>query len=212
MSRPRPHNAFVMCTTASTHEPPSWFCLRSQVKREHVAAANLRERVSVEVFSPRLRTTHRTRRGVRVNITEALFPGYVFARFAYPHQVRHVMSTCGVTGIVRFGGQPPPVADAVIEYLRREVAAADQMPAAPALEEGAWVRILSGCFRFIEGRVLNFDPRSDRVRLLLTLLGSEVQVSLQAERVALLEEPPPQYPAGLITHGSEDGFRDRFAS
>jgi transcriptional antiterminator RfaH len=183
----------------SVSSSASWYCLRAQAKREHIAAVNLRERVAVEVFAPRVRAIQNTRRGLVVNATEALFPGYLFARFSYADQVRHVISTCGVTGVVAFGGNPPPIADPVIEYLRREVNEAGQTAAAPILAEGSWVRILSGCFQYIEGRVLHFDPGTDRVRLLLTLLGSEVQVSVSAERVALLSEVRPFYPAGLMT-------------
>lgn len=178
-----------------TSASPRWFCLRSQAKREHVAALNLRERVAVEVFAPRIRTAQSTRRGVMMNNTEALFPGYLFARFSYLEQFRHVVSTHGVTGIVAFGGQPPAIADEIIECLRREVVQAEHAPVAPVLEEGTWVRILSGCFRFLEGQVLHFDPRTERVRLLLTLLGSEVQVSLTADRVSLLEESRTNYPS-----------------
>lgn len=180
-----------------------WFCLRSLAKREHVAAAHLQERVSIEVFCPRVRTSHALRGGVVVSITEALFPGYLFARFAYPDQVRHVLSTMGVTGIVRFGGQPPPIADSVIEYIRQELRMAEKLPTAPVLAEGTWVRILSGCFQYIEGRVLHFDPRTERVRLLLTLLGSEVQVSVSAGRIALLEGARTCYPSSLLTSAPE---------
>ncbi len=186
-----------MLTVQPTAGSPRWFCLRSQAKREHLAAANLGDRVQVEVFAPRIRTVHNSRHGLQLNATEALFPGYLFARFAYPDQVRHVLSTNGVTGIVAFGGQPPPIADHVIDCLRDEVVQAGRSPIAPVFEEGAWVRILSGCFRFLEGRVVQFDPRTERVRLLLTLLGSEVQVSLTANRVALLENVRPAYPSGL---------------
>jgi len=189
--------------------PARWFCLRSQAKREHVAAAHLRDRVGVEVFAPRIRTSHNTRHGVVLNVTEALFPGYIFARFTYPDQVRHVLSTTGVTGMVAFGGQPPPIADNVIEYLQREVMQAQSSPSSPLLEEGTWVRILSGCFRFLEGRVLHFDPRTERVRLLLTLLGNEVQVSLTADRVALLEAAQPSYPSGLAVSRADAPLRAR---
>jgi transcriptional antiterminator RfaH len=200
-----------MFNSASASSPLRWFCLRSQPKREHVAAANLHDRVAVEVFAPRIRAMHSTRRGIMVNATEALFPGYLFARFAYPDQVRHVMSTNGVTGVVAFGGQPPAIADNIIDCLRREVALAERSPIAPVLEEGSWVRILSGCFQYLEGRVLHFDPRTERVRLLLTLLGSEVQVSLAAERVTLLEESRTNYPSGLMTQNVEIDIRDRCA-
>lgn len=143
-----------------------------------------------------------TRRGAIANITEALFPGYLFARFNYSTQLRHVISTTGVCGIVSFGGRAPAVADQVIDHLRREVSAADKTPVAPVLEQGAWVRILSGCFQYIEGRVLHFDPHSDRVRLLLALLGSEVQVSLPSRHVALTTPVRAPYPSGLMAAGA----------
>ena len=143
-----------------------------------------------------------------MNATEALFPGYLFARFTYRDQARHVISTCGVTGIVAFGGQPPAIADRVIEYLRSEVAHGGSA-VAPVLEEGCWVRILSGCFQYIEGKVLHFDPRTERVRLLLELLGSEVQVTVPADRVALMSESRPLYPTGLVAVGREERFPAR---
>ena len=99
----------------------------------------------------------------------------------------------------------------MIEYLRRETAQAEQMPAAPVLAEGAWVKILSGCFQYIEGRVLHFDPRTERIRLLLTLLGSEVQVSVAADRVALLTDAPPNYPSGLLAERPSESLRLRHA-
>jgi transcriptional antiterminator RfaH len=196
-----------MLPTPSVSGPARWFCLRSQAKREHIAGAHLRDRVGIEVFAPRIRTTHNTQHGIVFNAVEALFPGYLFARFTYPDQVRHVLSTNGVTGLVAFGAQPPPIADHVIDCLRQEVGQADRTPAALVLEEGAWVRILSGCFRYLEGRVIQFDPRTERVRLLLTLLGSEVQVSLTANRVTLLEPAGIAYPSGLAVSRAETSGR-----
>jgi transcriptional antiterminator RfaH len=42
---------------------PEWFCVRTQTKREHIAAGHLREIEGVEVFCPRLRYRKATRRG-----------------------------------------------------------------------------------------------------------------------------------------------------
>ncbi len=56
--------------------------------------------------------------GVRT-VTEALFPGYLFARFRYPEQVRHVVSTTGVLGLVEFGGPPPRLDEGTIAHLRQ---------------------------------------------------------------------------------------------
>lgn len=200
-----------MIIAASTSAPACWYCIRSQPKREHIAGINLRDRVGVEVFTPRVKSSYNTRRGLVMNATDALFPGYLFGRFIYPDQVRHVLSTSGVTGIVSFGGKPPVVADGIIDCLRHEVLRAEQATFAPVLEEGAWVRILSGCFQRIEGQVIQFDPRTERVRLLLSLLGNEVHVTVSAGRIALLSDSQQVYPAGLMAEPRENQSRVRCA-
>ena len=184
-----------------------WYCVRSQVKREHVAAAHLVERAGVEVFAPRIRAVHGNHLGGVTHTLEALFPGYVFARFDYVAQSRLVISTAGVRGVVAFGGPPPPVPDLVINGLRREIAGQAGTAAAPVLREGAWVRVLTGCFRFLEGRMVQVDPRSDRVRVLLDLLGGEVHVTLPAHQVTPLGEATVRYPSGLLQSAAVPALR-----
>src|SRR5256885_9917179 len=41
----------------------AWYCARTQPKHEHIAAANLRKRLGLDVFHPRLRLERATRRG-----------------------------------------------------------------------------------------------------------------------------------------------------
>lgn len=183
-----------MNTLAPIVDLARWFCVRTQPRRERFAAENLRARVGLEVFAPYLRQARGGRDGATGFAREALFPGYLFARFAFPQQYRHVMSTAGVTGVVSFDGEPPAVADDVIESLRRDVDHAAR-EVAPTLEPGTWVRLAAGCFRAAEGRILQFDSHTDRVRVLLTLLGREVQVSVPAAGVMpaapLAHYPPP---------------------
>ena len=38
----------------NTKEPKEWFCLRTQTKREHIAAAILDRLDEIEVFCPRI--------------------------------------------------------------------------------------------------------------------------------------------------------------
>ena len=83
----------------------AWYCLRSKVKQEHVAAGSLRQLPGVEVFAPRLRFRKPTRRGP-VWFVEALFPGYLFARFDWEAQAKAVQYAYGVLGIVHFGAKP----------------------------------------------------------------------------------------------------------
>src|SRR5258708_9094266 len=62
---------------------PIWFCLRTQPKHEHIAAAALRHRLEIRCFAPRVRFPKATRRG-KVWFVEAMFPGYLFAQFVFP--------------------------------------------------------------------------------------------------------------------------------
>ena len=72
-----------------------WYCVKTQTKREHIAAEHLRTLEEVEVFCPRLRYRKATRRG-KIWWVEALFPGYLLARFDLVANERAVTYTQGV--------------------------------------------------------------------------------------------------------------------
>src|SRR5208282_5924794 len=95
---------------------PAWYCLRSQPKHEHIAGAHLRLLQEVAVFCPRIRFKRPTRQGV-VWVTEAMFPGYLFARFALAHMHRAVRYAHGVSGIVRFADRYPTIDEDALAYL-----------------------------------------------------------------------------------------------
>lgn len=179
-----------------------WFCLRGAGRREHVAALNLARRADVEAFAPRIRVRRESRSGGVATTTEALFPGYLFARFAYPDQVRHVVSTTGVLGLVTFGGPPSRMDDATIEHLRRHAAPAANAPLSPVFEAGDWVRVAAGCFRGTEGRVRELDAGHDRVCVLLSLLGHEVEISMPADQLLARADIPKNVPAALRPSGA----------
>ncbi|HEY1786654.1 MAG TPA: transcription termination/antitermination NusG family protein, partial [Verrucomicrobiae bacterium] len=96
---------------------PAWFCVQTQAKREYIAASNLRQDAQVEVLLPRIRYRQSTRRGPAW-VTEALFLGYLFARFPLPLLLRRVQSLRGVRGVVHFGDRWPSIPDRVIAELR----------------------------------------------------------------------------------------------
>src|SRR5580692_1679994 len=94
---------FLAPSEMSREEPlDGWFCLRAQPKREHIAAACLRQNSEVEVFCPRIRYRKQTSRGP-VWFVESMFPGYLFARFDYESFHRWVRQAPGMSGFVQFG-------------------------------------------------------------------------------------------------------------
>ena len=108
-----------MFVTAETSEP-GWFCVRTKPKSEHIAALHLQKFANLdEVFCPRIRYEKSTARG-KVWFVEALFPGYIFAKFDLAADLRTVNATNAVSGILRFADKYPMIEDATIASLRKE--------------------------------------------------------------------------------------------
>ncbi len=171
-----------------------WYCLRSRLKREHLAAAQLVERTGVEAFAPRLVVRRGNRRGTFTTSTEALFPGYVFARFHLGLETRFVVSTADVTGLVRFGAHVPHVPDELITLLRTH--ATGSQPIAPLLAVGDWIEIVSGCLAGSQGRLAEIDFSRNRAAILIGLLGQDLRIDLPLAVLRRagpdqLEFPPP---------------------
>ena len=158
-----------------------WYCLRSQPKHEHIAAAQLRQLENVEVFCPRLRFKRSTRRGV-IWAIEALFPNYLFARFVMYDSKTAVKYGRGVSTIVRFGDEHPVIADHIIQSLREFMANEEMRVVERELTIGDNVQIVSGPFQGQEGVVHRIVPGRERVRILLEVLGGtrEAEVELKA--------------------------------
>jgi transcriptional antiterminator RfaH len=161
---------------------PAWFCIRTQVKREHIAAAHLGKVPDVEVFNPQLRLLKSTRQGPRWR-TESLFPNYLFARFRLDSSLENVRYSPSVKRVVQFGDQVPEIADAVIEELRRGMAGLDSEVLTDAPLEGEEVEIARGAFCGMKGRVTRVLPGSERARILLDMVGRPVPVELSLDLV-----------------------------
>lgn len=172
---------------------PAWYCLKTQTKREAIAAAHLRELEGVEVFCPMLRYRKATRRG-KVWWVEALFPGYVLARFDLGRDERAVMYSQGVRGLVRFGDKVPAVADDFVEVLRQEVAkqgTAEVLTVGPRISEGEEVELAHGPLGGVRATVVEVLPARERVKVLLEFLGREQVIEVDLFSLLLPRKPLP---------------------
>jgi len=162
-----------------------WMCIRTQPKREHIAAGQLELLADVEVFAPRIRFKRRTPRG-KVWFEESLFPGYIFARFDVP-MLRAVSSAVGVRGLVRFAGECAAVPDAMIEMLRSDSPEPIVILDEPSVREGDEAVVVEGSLMGLQAVITRVMPGGERVKVLLNMMGTavEAEVSLDAlERVA----------------------------
>ena len=142
----------------------------------------LRSISEIEVFSPKLRIRRQTRRGP-VWFVEALFPGYLFARFDPCESMQAVKHAPGVATVVSFGLITPQVPNEVIQELRAEFGAEHALSVSDDVKAGDEITIATGAFRGLTGNVLRASPSSDRVRILLELLGNMVPVEIRRDQV-----------------------------
>lgn len=159
-----------------------WFCLRTKPKTERITSTLLRAEVGIEVFCPFLRF-ERARRSGRVWVTEAMFPGYLFARFRYQTQFRQIQATRGVMTIVSFGGAPSVVSEGIVHELRGLVKDEETVLIEPTVEIGEEVNVVDGPFRGIKAVVSRVMPGRERVALLLEVLGMEREVEVGLKSV-----------------------------
>jgi len=176
-------------------EELNWYCLKTRTRYEQTARLALVKDVGIEVFCPMLRF-ERARRTGRVRVTEAMFPGYVFARFCHPVQHRHVSTTNGVSKIVGFGDSPSIVTPEIIEELRAVVSGNDTVEIVSRIAPGTEVQVVEGPLAGLRTIVTRVVSGRARVAILMELLGMSREVEI--DESALL--PDQRHPL-LATSG-----------
>jgi transcriptional antiterminator RfaH len=159
-----------------------WFCMRAEPKREHLAAIALERQFGIECLSPRLRFRKLTRRGP-VWFVEAMFPGYLFAKFVYSTQHRAVESSHGIRGIVRFGDRLATLQEEIVAVLQSKVGSDEVVTIDSSLKIGQPVHIAEGPFQGLEVVVTQLLPAKERIRVLLDFLGRSLEMEVPAAKV-----------------------------
>lgn len=176
--RPNGKLTSVLCPLSSM----LWYCLHTAPKQENKVALVLKRELGLEVFAPRIRF-RRMRLGQPLWATEALFPGYVFARFEYFERRRQINALPGVTSVVHFGDRVVPIDDAVMAELRSLVRDNETVEVTADLQPGSEVVITGGSLRGLRVLVTRVIPARQRIAILLELLGSSREVEIERDRV-----------------------------
>ena len=161
-----------------------WYVVQTQPNAENKAVVHL-DRQGFVTYLPRY--MKRRRHARRVDIVAApLFPRYVFVAIDMTAtRWRSIYSTVGVSRMLCNGDFPTPIPNQVITTLRAREDAGGfvRLEHQPSFRAGDKIRVLDGvfadCFALYEGM-----KDSDRVAILLDLLGRKVRVMVNAESVA----------------------------
>jgi len=161
-----------------------WHVIRTRPKAEHIAAAHLLKYANLEqVFCPRIKYEKPTQRG-KVWFIEALFPGYIFARFDIKAELRNINATPAVSGVLRFADKYPTINDTIIQVLQEEFSKEEKEVriVEPEIKEGDEVVIIEGTMAGMKTIVSRLIPSQERIHILLECLGEtrEAEVSLKS--------------------------------
>lgn len=163
-----------------------WFVIRVKYFREKMAAAMLAER-GLEVFLPLVKVEPLEWAAIRFEF-KPLFSGYCFARFNPSSSLELVERAPGVLNVIKSGGRPVSVDDAVIREIQSQVEADGLIRLQPReLKPGDRVSIQEGPFAGMPGRVLSELDDNERLAILTdALLNARVVIEkrwLEAEAV-----------------------------
>jgi transcriptional antiterminator RfaH len=162
----------------------AWYCARTKPKHEHIAAANMRKCLGLEVFHPQLRMERSTQRGL-VRTVEPLFPCYVFIRCVIQDHINDIRYTNGVSSIVHFADRIPTIPDKVIGDLMAHFSAEEPMAVEERLTPGDLVVMGGGAFTGMNASVLRVMSAGKRVQVLLDILGRPTAVEVDRSFVSL---------------------------
>ena len=158
---------------------PNWLLLQVKPRQEMRALENL-ERQQGECYCPQIRI-EKLSRGKRVEVEEALFPGYLFIN-AQPEQngltYTSIRSSRGVSKIVGFGAEPIKVPETLIEQIKyREHADSMGFIAKDLPQPGDNINILQGPFKGLKA-VFSHTDGMQRSIVLINLLNQQTPALL----------------------------------
>ena len=154
----------------------AWHLVHTKPRQEQVALVNL-QRQGYECYLPQWRVQKRSR-GKLQQVTEPLFPRYLFIRLDSSDQGKSwapVRSTLGVARLVRFGDRPAVVQDDLVALLRQREAAE---PTQTLFSAGDSVVIQSGPLAGLEA-VYQMPQGEQRALVLIEILSRRVSVVVE---------------------------------
>ena len=162
-----------------------WYVVQTQPNAENKAVVHL-ARQGFATYLPRY--LKRRRHARRVDVVAApLFPRYLFVEIDMAVQRwRSIYSTIGVSWLVCNGDFPAPVPEQVVITLkaREDAGGLVRLEHRPSFRAGDKIRVLDGVFADCLGLYEGMKD-SDRVAILLDLLGRKVRVTVDVEFVAV---------------------------
>ena len=154
----------------------NWFVIQTKPKKEEEAKSYLSMK-GLEIFNP-LMETFVIRNGKTNKEYKPLFPGYMFGKFDLEQDYSLVRWGRGVKKVLGYGGYPTPVGEAVVEIIKKRTDPYGIVRKTIHFIANDTVRVKSGPLKDLLGIFERWVSDSERVRILLNLIGYQPEVEL----------------------------------
>jgi transcription antitermination factor NusG len=165
-----------------------WYALYLRSRYEKKVHRKLQEK-HVESFLPLMTEVH-VWSDRKKKVDEPLFRGYVFVRTDL-REKETILTTDGVIHFVGIRGNPSPIPDVQIDWLRRIVDDGIDVHREKFLEVGERVKVIAGPLLGLEGIVMQNQGVS-RVVISLVEIAQSVSVVVQSEFLERIPERPSE--------------------
>lgn len=159
-----------------------WFALHTMSHCEAKVAGYIQS-FGIEVFYPDYPSRREWHDRVKI-LRRSLFPGYCFARFQQKLPAP-AWSAPGLIQVVSFADGPVPIPDEEIASVRKIVDCGLSICGCPMLNVGQRVRMRSGPFEGVEGRLEKIKTQF-RLVVSMELLGRSVAVEVDPDATEVL--------------------------
>lgn len=112
-----------------------------------------------------------------------VFPGYALVEMIVSDKSWYIVrNTPGVTGFVGSGTKPIPLTDAEVKRILKSMGIEELKPKFD-IEVSQAVKITSGAFENFEATVTEINPERSKIKVLVSMFGSETPVELDFTQV-----------------------------
>ena len=158
-----------------------WFVVHTKPGNEERVRSNLTNQ-EIESFLPKLKS-YQYKSGKMAPRIRPLFPNYLFAKLDVEAHYYKVKWTRGVNKILGSKFGPIPIAEGVVEMIKKRAGEDNLVELVDDLKDGDTIQVTSGPLKDLMGIFKKEMSSRGRVRVLLSLIGVDVPVQISRYQI-----------------------------
>ena len=173
-----------------------WYVINTYSGHENKVKANLEHRIDSMGQRVRFRRVVvpteqviETKDGQKVQAEKRVLPGYVLVNMDLDDDAWGVVkNTPGVTGFVGAAGKPIPLSQPEVDRILRTGTATGERPRAQVeFSLGESVKVTSGPLSDFDGEIVDVQPDSQKLKVLVDIFERQVPVELGFDQVKKID-------------------------